>query len=179
MDSALNFGRSKLNLTLIARFVGSIPKSRIYRHMKNHQPPDKLSIIVYDGHFDKVHFALILASGASAIGQPTTVFFTMGACQILLHSNHDGVPGWAKMPLSNNDGLALEQDQFYEKSGIATAEELLTACKTFKVKFLVCEMGLRAMNLDHSDLRSDLNIEIGGVVTFLSDASKDGAMLFI
>ena len=83
------------------------------------------------------------------------------------------------MPLSNNDGLALEQDQFYEKSGIATAEELLTACKTFKVKFLVCEMGLRAMNLDRSHLRSDLNIEIGGVVSFLSDASKDGAMLFI
>jgi len=47
------------------------------------------------------------------------------------------------------------------------------------VQFMVCEMGLRAMDLDHDTLRDDVPIQDGGVVTFLNDASKDGAMVFV
>jgi peroxiredoxin family protein len=48
-----------------------------------------------------------------------------------------------------------------------------------EVRFLVCEMGLRAMDLERQALRDDVPVEAGGVVTFLNDASGDGAMLFI
>jgi peroxiredoxin family protein len=44
---------------------------------------------------------------------------------------------------------------------------------------MVCEMGLRAKGLSRQSLRDDLPIEEGGVVTFLNDASRAGAMLFI
>ena len=147
--------------------------------MKNHQSPDKLSIIIYDHHFDKVHFALVLASGASAVGQAATIFFTMGACQALLEPNENALPGWAKMPLSDKNGSGADQNAQYKEAGIATFEELIEACKSFKVKFIVCEMGIKAMEMEHSSLRKDLEIESGGVVSFLYDASKDGAMLFI
>ena len=43
----------------------------------------------------------------------------------------------------------------------------------------VCEMGLRAVGLEDEPLRDDIPLEKGGVVTFLVDASKDGAMIFI
>ncbi len=42
--------------------------------------PNKLSIIVYSGQFDKVHYALVMASAAAAVGRPVTMFFTMDAC---------------------------------------------------------------------------------------------------
>jgi hypothetical protein len=44
---------------------------------------------------------------------------------------------------------------------------------------MVCEMGLRAVGLEGQPLRDDIPLEEGGVVTFLNDASNDGAMIFI
>ena len=44
---------------------------------------------------------------------------------------------------------------------------------------MVCEMGLRAAGLTSDDLRQDFQHEEGGLVSFLNDASADGAMLFI
>lgn len=143
--------------------------------MSDTQPsPDKLSIVVYDGHFDKVHYALVMASAAAAIGTPVTLFFTMQACQALV-----APAGWEAMPLSDGAGDGAARDAEYGAKKVATFEELLEACAAMNVKFLVCEMGLRAMDMDRDALRDDLSIEEGGVVTFLSDASKNGAMVFI
>lgn len=141
--------------------------------------PDKLSIIIYDHHFDKVHYALVMASAAAAIGKPVTLFFTMGACQALLKTDRGVPPAWAEMPLSDEEGFGFERDQFYKKSGVAHFEELLEACSALGVNFMVCEMGLRAKSLKTKTLRDNLNIEISGVVTFLHDASKDGAIIYI
>ncbi|PPR14199.1 MAG: hypothetical protein CFH37_01691, partial [Alphaproteobacteria bacterium MarineAlpha9_Bin7] len=48
-----------------------------------------------------------------------------------------------------------------------------------KVKFLVCEMGLRAAGFSVDMLRDDVPVEQGGLVTFLADADANGNMLFI
>ena len=45
--------------------------------------PTNLSLVVHSGDFDKVHYALVLAASAAAIGTPATLFFTMGACRAL------------------------------------------------------------------------------------------------
>ena len=71
----------------------------------NNTFPDKLSIIVYAGHFDKVHYALVMAAAAAAIGRPVTLFFTMGACNALKAPGADGEPAWRQMPLSEEKGL--------------------------------------------------------------------------
>ena len=63
--------------------------------------------------------------------------------------------------------------------GITTFDKLIDACTTLGVKFMVCEMGLRARGLENLPLRDDIAIEEGGVVSFLNDASKDGAMIFV
>ncbi len=141
--------------------------------------PDKLSIVVYDRHFDKVHYALVMASGAAAIGRPATLFFTMQASRALMMSDAGNKPGWAEMPLSDGSGTGAERDADYEKRKVATFEELLAACVTMEVRFLVCEMGLRALDLERGRLRDDVPVEEGGVVTFLTDASRDGAIIFI
>jgi peroxiredoxin family protein len=141
--------------------------------------PDKLSVVVYDANFDKVHYALVLASGAAAIGRPVTLFFTMLACKALMKPGADGRPGWADMPLSDTPGNGEARDAAYAERKVATFEELLEASAALGVRFLVCEWGVRAHGLARGDLRDDVPIEEGGVVTFLTDASKDGAVVFI
>jgi len=141
--------------------------------------PDKLSLVVYAGHFDKVHYALVMASAAAAIGRPVTLFFTMGACEALRRPGEDGVWPWTRMPLSEGDGIGGDRDRAYAEKGVATFDELWEACVQLGVRFMVCEMGLRARGMEDEPLRDDAEIERSGVVTFIDDASKDGAMLLI
>ncbi len=142
-------------------------------------PPDKLSIVVFAGHYDKVHYALVMASAAAAVSRPVTLFFTMLACRALRRAGDDGKPAWRDLPLSEEEGTGGDKDDAYAAMKVATFEELLQSCVQMGVKFMVCEMGLRASSLEGEPLRDDIPLEAGGVVTFLADASKDGAMLFI
>ena len=147
--------------------------------MSERTSPDKLSLVVFDAHFDKVHYALVIASGAAAIGREATLFFTMSASRALLKDDGQGRPGWASMPLFDSGGDGAKRDAQYGEHKVATFEELLEACVSMRVRFLVCEMGLRALDIDRCNLRDDVPVEEGGIVTFLTDASSDGAVIFI
>ena len=124
--------------------------------------PDKLSLIIQSGDYDRVHYALVVASAALAVGKPVTLFFTMAATSAL-------TAGWA----DNSRETAFAAD------GLATFEELLAACSELDATFMVCELGLRAEKLGRGDLRDDIQITEGSAVSFLSDASENGAMLYI
>ncbi len=142
-------------------------------------PPDKLSIVVFSGHYDKVHYALVMASAAAAVSRPVTLFFTMGACHALRAAGDDAKLAWCDLPLSEEEGTGGDKDDAYAAMKVATFEELLQYFFQMGVTFMVCEMGLRAVGLEDAPLRDDIPLEVGGVVTFLVDASKDGAMIFI
>jgi peroxiredoxin family protein len=76
-------------------------------------------------------------------------------------------------------GTGAAQDAAMAEKGLASFEELLSACVTFMVTFMVCEMGLRAVDLTPADLRDDVPYREGGIVSFLADASATGATLFV
>ena len=124
--------------------------------------PDKLSLIIQSGDYDRVHYALVMSSAALAVGKPVTLFFTMAATRAL-------TAGWA----DNSRETAFAAD------GLATFEELLAACSELDATFMVCELGLRAEKLGRGDLRDDIQITEGSAVSFLSDASENGAMLYV
>lgn len=140
---------------------------------------DRLSLVIYDGHYDKVHYALAMASSAAALEIPVTLFFTMNACRALMVSADDGRPLWRTMPLSESDGTGGDMDDEFRAQKIGAFEELLGACMDLGVTFMVCEMGLKARNLPADDLREDVPIKPGGLVTFLSGGAKDGSIVFI
>jgi peroxiredoxin family protein len=125
---------------------------------------DKLSLVVFSGDFERVHYALAMAAGAVASNRAVTLFFTMGAARALVD--------WRALP-----GAAADAD--LRAKGLAGFDELLDACVALGVTIMVCEMGLKALGIDAASLRGDLPITPGGIVTFLADASKDGGMLFI
>jgi len=135
---------------------------------------EKLSLVVFSGSFEKVHYALVMASAALATGRAVTLFFTMEASRALLAPS-----GWRHLRPDAQGATATSLDFGYSERGVATFEELLSACADLGAKFMVCEMGLRALGLEHEKRRAELTIEVGGVVTFLNDARKNGEMLFI
>lgn len=134
--------------------------------------PTKLSLIVFSGDFARVHYALATAAAALAIDIPVTLFFTMGAIDGLRKPRADGTPGWHTLP-----GAGRNAD--FVKQGVATFEELLSACRELHATVMVCEMGLRAEKMTLADLRSDIAYAEGGLVTFLSDARADGTVVMV
>lgn len=125
---------------------------------------DKLSLVVFSGDFDRVHYALAMAAAAAATNRPVTLFFTMGAARALVD--------WRTLP-------GAEADDGLRAKGLAGFDELLDACVALGTTIMVCEMGLKALGIDPASLRADLPVTPGGIVTFLADAGKDGGMLFL
>jgi len=135
--------------------------------------PRKLSIVVFAGAYDRVHYALTMAAAALAVNTPATLFFTMGALKALT------VDGWRGL-LPGEDGAApAEADDRMIARGLAGFEEMLSSCVALGATVMACEMGMRAIGLEAGQLRKDVPVTPGGLVTFLADASKDGAMLFV
>ena len=135
--------------------------------------PDKLSIVVFSGDFERVHYALAMAAGAASVDRPATLFFTMESIRALTPRHADGSHGWTALK------GAVERDAEFHERGVAGFEELFDACVALGVRIMVCDMGLRAIGLTQESLRQDFKYHSGGIVTFLNDASADGAMLFI
>lgn len=136
-----------------------------------------LNIVVYDGHFDKVHYALAMAAAAAAIDRPVSLFFTMDACRALMRDDA-GQALWGAMPTTTGEtGAAM--DARFATDKIGTFEELLESCVEMEIAIMICEMGLRARGLDANDVRDDVPVTPGGLVTFLAGPAKDGQMVFI
>jgi peroxiredoxin family protein len=140
----------------------------------------QLSIVVYDGHYDKIHYALAMASAAAAIDTPVTLFFTMDAARSIMKPDDiDGEAAWRGLAVSQGNGNGGAMDDGFAADKIGTFEELLSACMDFGVTFMVCDMGLKARGLSANNLRDDIPVTSGGLVTFLSNANADGSVVFI
>jgi peroxiredoxin family protein len=134
---------------------------------------ERLNLILLNGAFDRVHYALALASAAAALGRPVAVFATLAATRAFLAAAPSGRPAWTELPLSPElatpevtDGGAL--DARNRVRGVAGFEELVEACVDLGVEFLVCEMGLRGQGLEETELRADLSIQRAGLATLLA-----------
>ena len=141
---------------------------------------DRLSLIVFSGDYDRVHYAFVMASAAAATNRPVTMFFTMGAIKALLAPGTNNAPGWAILGPGENGETPVDRDSSHAKAGVATLEELLLACADMNVTMGVCEMGMVAEGLAATDLRDDVSVTQGGMVSFLAEAENDnGRIVFV
>lgn len=113
-----------------------------------------LGLVVLSGEYARVHYALMMASSAAAIDREVTLFFTMDAVTALLQGE-----GWKAL-------AGAERDAELRRRNVADMETLLEACAAMEVRVLVCEAGLKALDLEVGALRGDLGIEVTGLVTF-------------
>ena len=95
----------------------------------------RLSLIIFSGDFDRVHYAFAMASAAAATDRPVTMFFSGRALRFFLAEAADGTPGWAALAPAENGKTAIERDTELCNDGIGTIEELAMACVELNVAF--------------------------------------------
>jgi peroxiredoxin family protein len=118
-----------------------------------------LGILLRSGGHDAAHYALVLATGAAAIGRPVTLFATNAGCHLLL----------AAAPLEADPREALLAER-----GVAGIATLLPAAEELGVALIACEAGMRAEALAGAALRR--SVTLAGVVSFLH-AVGEGQLL--
>jgi predicted peroxiredoxin len=137
----------------------------------------RLDLLLLSGTFERAHYALAMASAAAALDRPVTLFVTLAGARVFLAPDKDGRPAWAALPVAPElaapdaaDGAGL--DASYRAQGVAGFEELLEACRSLGVEFMVCEMGLRSLRLEAAMLRGDVPFRPGGLASLLAQGGQ-------
>ncbi|NGM20983.1 hypothetical protein G3576_13245 [Roseomonas stagni] len=110
-----------------------------------------LGILLRHGDHEAAHYALVLATGAAAVGRDVTLFATNGGCRLFL----------ATAPLVEEAREAL-----LESRGVAGIAPLMEAARELGIRLIACEAGLKAEGLAAASLAP--GVEVAGVITFLA-----------
>lgn len=121
-----------------------------------------ISVILRAGDYESAHYALALAAAALAVNKPAVLFFTMAGIRAL-QSTPPPLDDW-------------DRDGRNRARGVGDFETLLQACIELGARFIVCEMGLRSLDLDRASLRADVPFTVAGIVTLLEE-TKPGMHL--
>jgi len=154
--------------------------------------PKRMAIIASKGALDMAYPPFILASTAAALDYEVQVFFTFYGLTLLRKDLSDvkisplanpAMPMPLPMPvmiaaLPGMESMAtMMMKQKLKKHGVASLEELRTACLEAGVKLIACQMTLDLFEFDKGDFID--GIEFGGAATFLEFAGKSDVTLFI
>ena len=121
-----------------------------------------VSVILRSEDYESAHYALALAAAALAVNKQAVLFFTMGGIRALQGS-----------PPALND---WDRDALNRARGVGDFETLLQACIELGARLIVCEMGLRSLDIDRASLRADVPFTVAGIVTLLEE-TKPGMHL--
>lgn len=115
-----------------------------------------LGILLISGGHERAHYALVLATGAAALGRDVTLFATNAGCRLFL----------AEAPLASDPREAA-----LAETGVAGIAVLLEAAQELGLRLIACEAGLRAERLASAPLLP--GVTVAGVASFLA-AVGDG-----
>jgi len=137
---------------------------------------DKATIVLHSGDIDKVYSALIIGTGALAMGMEVSIFFTFWGLERLKKGELESGP------LSKMNMLGLGKWMIKRKmrqAGVAPLEKLLEDFKELGGKILACDLTMAVMGISREDLRDDVITEYCGVGTYVSEARESSITLFI
>ena len=152
----------------------------------------RLAIIATKGTLDMAYPPFILASTAAALDYEVQIFFTFYGLT-LLKKDLSGVkisplanpamPKPVPMPvlvsaLPGMESMAtMMMTQKIKAKGVASIEDLRTACMESGVKFIGCEMTVDLFDFKREDFIE--GIEYGGASTFFEFAGNTDICLFV
>ncbi len=138
--------------------------------------PERATIILHSGDMDKVYSALIVGTGALAMGMEASIYFTFWGLERLKKSALE------KGPLSRMHMFGLGKwmvQQRMKKANVAALERLLQDFKELGGKIIACEMTMEIMGIKKSDLREELIDQYGAVGAYIQEARNSTVTLFI
>ncbi|HUU04830.1 MAG TPA: DsrE/DsrF/DrsH-like family protein [Patescibacteria group bacterium] len=160
--------------------------------MSDAQPVEKASIVVMSGDMDKVMGAFIIATGAAAFDMQVSMFFTFWGLKAIQKGSLTGKGLMGKMLGVMNRGgidrLSPSKLSFggmgrwmfkkmMKKHKVTPLPVLLKQAQELGVKLTACEMSMNVMEIKKENLIE--GVQIGGVASFIADASESKFSLFI
>jgi peroxiredoxin family protein len=156
-------------------------------------PEDRVSLVVFSGDLDRVLGAFVIATGAAAMGQQVSMFFTFWGLSVLKKNTQFSgktlfqkmmtlmSPGSSKsLPVSkmNYFGVGAKMlRSMMKQRNVSSLEEMISIARELGVRMIACEMSRDVMGIKESELVAGL--EYGGVASFLADSLKSRTSLFI
>ncbi|MBN1321262.1 MAG: DsrE/DsrF/DrsH-like family protein [Thermoleophilia bacterium] len=156
----------------------------------------KKTIIVFSGDFDKAMAAFIIATGAAAMGDEVTMFFTFWGLSVIrkpekvrssgkksiLQSMFGKMmprgPGKLGLSKMNFGGMGAPLMKKVMKShNVMTLEELIATAREEGVKLVACTMSMDVLGFSKEELLDD--IDYAGVGAYLGGADEANVNLFI
>jgi len=157
---------------------------------------NKLTMIIFSGSLDKQLAAMIIATGAAAMGQKVVLFFTFWGTAALrdpkkkvggknLISRMFGMmlpKGRNKLTLSQMHmagmGTAMLKG-LMKKKNVASLDQLYEVAGQLGVEIKICEMTMNLMGFKREEMIDYPNIEVCGVATMLAHAKESSMQFFI
>ncbi len=157
---------------------------------------NKLTMVVFSGDLDKQLAAMIIATGAAAMGMKVILFFTFWGTAALRAANKkvNGKNFMGKMfgmmlPKGRNK-LTLSQMHMagmgtamlkglMKKKNVASMDQLYEVAAELGVKIYICEMSMDLMGMKKEEMIDYPELEVCGVATMLAHAKESAIQFFI
>ena len=156
-------------------------------------PEDRVSLVIFSGDLDRVLGAFVIATGAAAMGQQVSMFFTFWGLSVLKKGTElSGKSLFQKMMAlmspGSSEGLPVSKMNYFgvgakmfrsmmKDKNVSSLEDMISLARELGVRMIACEMSRDVMGIKESELVGGL--ECGGVATFLADSLKSRTSLFI
>lgn len=134
--------------------------------------PGKVAIIINSASYDRVAYALTIASTSAAVGKEVHVLFTYGAVLRLMKGKADEVG-------EETDPWIREHVTLGSLTGaIPKISELLNKLNGFGGKVYACVSAMALHNIMEDELTEEVNGVIG-ITTFLEKAEGASTTLYV
>ncbi len=156
--------------------------------------PDRVTIVVLSGEFDRVMAAFIIATGAAAMGMQVTMFFTFWGLNAIRRKRVSKTADWLMrmFGLLNKGGadrLPLSRFHFWglgtgmmkrvmRRHRMPNIPELMETAQELGVQFIACTTTMGLMGITKDTLINGVD-QLAGVSTYLAEARHGNVNLFI
>jgi peroxiredoxin family protein len=156
-------------------------------------PEDRVTLVAFSGELDRILAAFVIATGAAAMGQQVSIFFTFwGINAVRRRTQYSGkrltekmmafmAPGGSrKLPVSkmNYFGIGAKMLRgMMKNNNVASLEDLMSLGKELGIRLIACTMSRDVMGIRDTELFEGM--DAGGVGAFLGDALRSRVTLFI
>ncbi len=164
--------------------------------LRANAPEDKLSMVVMSGDLDHLLAAFIIATGAAAMFEKVTMFFTIWATAALRDPKKAPVKKdvmgamFGKMLPKGAPHLKLSQMHMagmgtamlkglMKKKGVMSLEQLIRTAGESGVEIYVCQMSMDLMGMRQEELIDYPGLKLAGVAAFLGQAGTSKTTLFV
>ncbi|MBD3235833.1 MAG: NADH dehydrogenase FAD-containing subunit [Candidatus Eisenbacteria bacterium] len=153
-------------------------------------------MIVFSGSLDKMIAAMILATGAGAMGIKPILFFTFWGTAALRDASKRArgkdlmskMFGWMlpkgrnRLPLSQMNMLGMGPAMIkglMKRKNAASLDQLFEIAAQLGVEIKICEMSMDLMGFQREEIIDYPHLDYCGVATYLAEAQTASIQLFI